>query len=232
MGASVYFIKMVNNMNNNKKVFLAIVTAFVSTSAISFEYVTGIDNSYNASPLLLGAQNPTGTVEFVEFTNNAIAFEGYSEPNFGGTKTEINANNTYEYSPHEMKSYKIVETKNASHQTPSVLYVDFTSPLCANASYAVPSKEIAEKSIGEFCYVSPENPVAVLDFPILQTELAGTDEVEIFLRGQDNKLISAFNLTLGKDHLVKINPTSFIADSAYSLDYKTNNVVYLSDFSF
>lgn len=223
---------MVNDMNNNKKVFLAILTAFVSTGAISFEYVTGVDQSYNASPLLLGEQNPNGTVEFVEFTNSAIAFEGYSEPNFAGTKTEINAVNTYEHSPHTMKSYKIVETKNASYKTPSVLYVDFTTQFCANASYAIPSKDVAEKSLGEFCYISPENPVAVLDVATLQAELTGADEIEVFLRDKNNALISAFEFRLGKDNLVKINPASFIANTSYSLDYNTNNVVYLSDFSF
>ncbi len=215
-------------MKNYKKHVLAILLTCVSTATLSFEYITGVDGNYDTQLLLLNEQNPSGTFEFLEFNDSAVAFEGYSEPNYEGTKIEINANNVYEQSPHQMQSYKIVETKNASYENSNTLYLNFTSPLCVNAAYAIPSKDVAETSLGEVCYSAAGLPVVLFDLTKLETPISKTDEIEVYLRNKDKTLLSAFDVKLGEGKLVKIVPTSMISTSAFFVGYLTNNLL---DFS-
>lgn len=218
-------IKMVINMNK-KNFFLATAIVLTSTSALSFEYLIGSDVNYQNKILLLGEENPNGMVEFLEFPDRAVAFEGYSEPNFQGDKKEINALNYSIESPHESKSYKIIESKAASFEDPDDLYLSLAHG-CINVSYAIPSKDVKETSLGRFCQNAAGSPQRILDGEKLPNDLKRIDRVQVFFRKDNKDMIGGLNFNLGMEKMVRVSPNGLVQDAINYINYQSPNLIGL-----
>lgn len=208
------------------QLLLCTTFALTTTHAVAFDYIYGVNDNYDRKPLTLGMENPDGTVVFLDFIDHSIAFEGYSEPNFRGEKVLITADNQHMHSPYEMKSFKIVETDATSYKDTSSLYLFIHTDTCIDISYQVPSLDIGETEVGQYCPESSSQKI--MDFSSLSFDLKATDKMEFLIKtaGQSQDyLASGFSVYLGENNLVKATPEGNMSGDRYGIRYESPNYI-------